>query len=161
TAGPACRGPAFAENDFVGAKQKKARSAMESALPLIFKSLQQRAVLWLSPQRIAKIQCRRLRRLVARAQKELPFYAARLAHIDPENFTLDQLPTVTKPEMMANFDCFLTDRRITRTGVEEFMRDPARLGQWYLDKYAVSHTSGTGGLQAFIVQDRNMMRLLF
>jgi len=45
--------------------------------------------------------------------------------------------------------------------LEEFVREPSRLGQWYLDEFAPSRTSGTQGLKAMIVQDRRMMELLF
>ena len=38
--------------------------------------------------------------------------------------------------MMANFDRFLTDRRLRRADLEEFLGDPNRLGQWYLGRYA-------------------------
>jgi phenylacetate-coenzyme A ligase PaaK-like adenylate-forming protein len=84
-----------------------------------------------------------------------------LRDIDPARFELRQLPTLTKSDMMANFDHFLTDRRITRAGLEEFTNNPERLGQWYLGQYAVSRTSGSSGMQALIVQDRRMMELLF
>ncbi|MBL8794958.1 MAG: phenylacetate--CoA ligase family protein [Planctomycetia bacterium] len=134
---------------------------MWSTLPLLWKSLQQRAVLWNSPQRIRAIQERRLRALVARARKHSPYYAERLRHIDPRRFALRDLPTVTKADMMRHFDRFVTDRRLKLADLERFIQDPARLGQWYLGRYAVSHTSGTQGQKAVIVQDRSMTELLF
>ena len=94
-------------------------------------------------------------------QGSLPFYAERLRDVDPARFELRQLPTLTKPEMMANFDRVLTDRRLRRADLEEFLGDPNRLGQWYLGQYAPSRTSGTQGEPALIVQDRWMMELLF
>src|SRR5205085_969348 len=85
----------------------------------------------------------------------------RLKNIDPSRFELDTIPTLTKSEMMENFDQFLTDPRLRRADLEAFVSAPDRLGQWYLDEYAPSRTSGTQGLKALIVQDRSMMELLF
>jgi phenylacetate-coenzyme A ligase PaaK-like adenylate-forming protein len=132
-----------------------------STLHLVWKSLQQRAVLWKSPRQIRVLQDRRLRSLVARAKQQSPFYAERFRHIDPRRFALDELPTITKTEMMRNFDRFVTDRRLKLAELEDFIKDPGRLGRWYLNEFAVSHTSGTQGMKAVIVQDRSMTELLF
>src|SRR5205823_1582270 len=47
----------------------------------------------------------------------------------------------------------VTDRRVSRAGVEEFMADPANLGRLYLGRYAVCHTSGSQGQPALVVQE--------
>src|SRR6516225_9714813 len=121
----------------------------------------QKSVSCRSLAHIQALQLRRLRALVVRAKSDSPYHAERLRDIDPAHFELGQLPTLTKNDMMANFDRFLTDRRITRADLEEFTNDPGRLGEWYLGQYAVSRTSGSSGMQALIVQDRGMMELLF
>jgi phenylacetate-coenzyme A ligase PaaK-like adenylate-forming protein len=121
----------------------------------------QKSVSRRSPGHIQALQLRRLQALVVRAKSDSPYHAERLRDIDPAHFELRQLPTLTKSDMMANFDRFLTDRRITRADLEAFTNDPGRLGEWYLNKYAVSRTSGSSGMQALIVQDRRMMELLF
>jgi phenylacetate-coenzyme A ligase PaaK-like adenylate-forming protein len=128
---------------------------------LVAKSLQQKAVLRKQQEHILALQQQRLRRLVAWAKEKSPFYGERFRHIDLHRFELAQLPTVTKAEMMTEFDRFTTDRGLRRAELEEFVSAPERLGQWYRGKYAVSHTSGTQGLQALIVQDRSMTELLF
>jgi phenylacetate-coenzyme A ligase PaaK-like adenylate-forming protein len=134
---------------------------MWQSLRLAAKALHQKAVLWQHPDQLVARQQRRLRSLVAWAKARSPYYAERYRHIDPARVALEQLPPLTKNEMMANFDQFLTDPRLKRAEIESFVSDPARLGQWYLGRYAVSRTSGTQGLQALIVQDRRMMELLF
>lgn len=134
---------------------------MWSPLHLVLLGLRQRAVLKKTPEQIRAIQQARLRQLVACAKANSPFHAARLQHIDPERCGLAELPTFNKTQMMTNFDRFLTVRDVRQAEVEKFMSEPARLGEWYLGKYAVSHTSGTSGVQAVIVQDRRMMELLF
>jgi hypothetical protein len=47
--------------------------------------------------------------------------------LDPEAFY--RLPPVTKPELMAHFDDWVTDPRVTRTGVEQFVADLDNLGR--------------------------------
>ena len=134
---------------------------MLSELRLVLNGLRQKFTLLRQPEALRSLQEKRLRKLVAYAKQFSPYYAERLKNIDPARFRLEELPTLTKPVMMENYDRFLTEPGITKAGVEAFMSDPSRLGHWYLGKYAVSHTSGTGGLQAIIVQDRGMLELLF
>ena len=132
-----------------------------SALHLLLKGLQEKAALRRGPEHVQALGQQRLRALVAHAKANSPFYQEHLRAVDPERFALEELPTVSKPTMMENFNRFVTDRRLKLAEMEAFMRDPARLGQWYLDEFALSHTSGSSGLQAVIVQDRAMMELLF
>ncbi len=111
--------------------------------------------------RILAVQQQRLRRLVAHAQAHSPYYQWRYRDIDPARFQLEELPILTKTEMMEHFDQFLTVRDLRLAELDDFMSNPARLGQWYKGRYAPSRTSGTQGLPAVIVQDRGMMDLLF
>jgi len=121
----------------------------------------QRRVGRMQPNQIAALQQRRLRRLVAWAAARSPFYAARYRGLDPARFELSELPPVTKAEMMEHFDSVPTDRRLRRADLEEFTADPARLGQWYLGRYAASRTSGTQGTPALVVQDRRAVGFYF
>ena len=134
---------------------------MLDTLRFLVRALWEKRVRRMSPAMIQALQRRRLRRLVAWAKTHSPFYTERYRDIDPGRFELSRLPTVTKTEMMEHFDEFLTDRRLRRADIEDFLSDPDRLGQWYQGRYAVSRTSGTQGLPALIVQDRGTMELLF
>ena len=134
---------------------------MLDTIRFVARALMQKWAAWKSPEQILATQQRRLRRLVAHARARSPFYAGRYQDINPEQFELRQLPTVTKTQMMEQFDEFLTERGLKLAELQEFMSDPDRLGQWYRGRYALSRTSGTQGLQAVIVQDRDMMELLF
>ncbi|MGE5580773.1 MAG: phenylacetate--CoA ligase family protein [Bacillota bacterium] len=105
------------------------------------------------PQEIAKRQRRRLSELVAFARTNSPFYAEKYRDI-PENITdVTQLPPVTKAELMANFDRWVTDPAVTREGVEKFMSDPSLAGIHYAGKYMVCTTSGSTGVPAILVHD--------
>jgi phenylacetate-coenzyme A ligase PaaK-like adenylate-forming protein len=134
---------------------------MWQSVRLVYRALREKAVLRWQPEQILALQQRRLRALVAYAKARSPFFAELYRDIDPGRFRLEELPIINKTRMMENYDRFLTDRRLKKAGIEEFMSDPGRLGKWYLGEYAPSRTSGTQGLQAFIVQDRLMMELLF
>lgn len=136
-------------------------SSIWSAVHLVMQGLRQKAVLRASLEHIQKLQRDRLRALVRHARANSPFYADLYRNVDPDHFELTDLPVITKAQMMEHFDRFLTVRDVKRQEVEEFMADPQRLGQWYRGRYAVSHTSGSSGLQAIIVQDRPGMELLF
>jgi phenylacetate-coenzyme A ligase PaaK-like adenylate-forming protein len=71
---------------------------------------------------------------------------------------------VTKPELMAHFDEWVTDPAITREGVEAFLADKTLIGQPYLGRYFVCISSGTTGhpaaLNVYTVSDafRGYMR---
>ncbi|MER3441990.1 MAG: hypothetical protein C4296_11575 [Gemmataceae bacterium] len=128
---------------------------------LVHRGLREKVVASWPLEDILTLQRRRLKHLVAYAKANSPFYAMRYSHIDPDDFRLEDLPPVTKTEMMVHFDDFVTDRRLKKKELEQFMGDPERLGEWYLGEFAPSRTSGTQGVQAIIVQDREMMNLLF
>ena len=65
-----------------------------------------------SRERVRDEQVRRLRRMLAHAQRHSPFHAARLAHIDAETFQLEDLealPSMTKDDVMNAWDEVVTD----------------------------------------------------
>jgi phenylacetate-CoA ligase len=128
---------------------------------LLTTAIRQKRMLRKGPDKILALQQRRLRSLVAHAKAASPFYAERFKDVDPNRFDLRELPTLTKVEMMKNFDRFLTNRRLKEADLEAFVSDPERLGEWYLGEYAPTRTSGTQGMKALIVQDRAMLDLLF
>ncbi len=109
---------------------------------------------------IASRQQARLADLVACARECSPYYR-RLYHDLPAHVTsVRQLPPVTKPELMAHFDEWVTDPAITRTGVEAFIADLARVGDLYLGRYLIWTTSGTTGVPALLVQDRRSLGVI-
>lgn len=101
------------------------------------------------------------RKIVRHAWRHSPYYRRKFKGIDLHNCQPTDLPTLTKPEMMAHFDELVTDRRLTRATVEQFVADPGNVGKYLLGKYVVCHTSGSQGQPALVVQDRNSFTLLF
>ena len=106
----------------------------------------------LTPEAMLALQQKRLRRLLAHAARLSPFYRERFRGHDLDSCELAELPTLSKAEMMARFDDLVTDRRVTRQGVQAFIDDPANLGKYFLGRYAVCHTSGSQGQPALVVQ---------
>jgi phenylacetate-CoA ligase len=115
----------------------------------------------LSPERMLALQENRFRELLAFAVTNSPFYRKKYRGIDPRRCKLEELPTLTKPEMMANFREVVTDRAIKLTDLERWLEDPANLGKYFRGRYVVCHTSGSQGQPAVIVQDKAAMEMVF
>ena len=97
-----------------------------------------------------------LRRLLAHAVERSPFHARRLADIDVPTFTLDDLetlPTLTKAEMMREFDDVVTDRRIDRQAVEDHLAATTTEVRYLLDEYVVMASGGSSGERGVFVYD--------
>lgn len=92
-------------------------------------------------------QVRRFRSLVADAQRHSPYYAdlIREHRIDPARCVAQDFPVLTKRQVIDNFDAMVTDRRITRQGVLDFLATSKDPNDLYLGRYNVVHTSGSSG----------------
>lgn len=94
----------------------------------------------------AEKRCK-FRALVRHAAANSPYYAKLirereidLAACGPEDF-----PVLTKSLLMANFDEIVTDRRITKRAVAEFLTRSTNPAELLFDDITVMHTSGTSG----------------
>jgi phenylacetate-coenzyme A ligase PaaK-like adenylate-forming protein len=105
------------------------------------------------PAAILARQQARLRDLVAFARARSPFYCERYRHLPPDVGELSRLPPVTKPELMASFDAWVTDPGVTRAGVDEFMADPRLVGRRHLGRYVVWSSSGITGFRGIYLHD--------
>ena len=113
-----------------------------------------------SPAGIRRRQEARLRRLVRHAATRSPFYRNLYRGIDPDRFTLADLPTTTKAELMDQFDRVVTDPAVRRADLEAFVDDPSNVGQLFRG-YPVCHTSGSQGQPMLVVNDWLALDLLF
>jgi putative adenylate-forming enzyme len=101
---------------------------------------------------IAAARNERLGALLAFVRANSPHYRdawRRLAADAP----LEALPVVTKRELMGDYDRWVTDPQVTRSGVGTFLADRAHIGERHLDRYAVWKSSGTSGEPGVFVQD--------
>jgi phenylacetate-coenzyme A ligase PaaK-like adenylate-forming protein len=96
-------------------------------------------------EKLRQVQMQRLNQIIAFARQYSPFYAEKYRAL-PETITdIEAIPHLTKAEILENYDQLSTDPAVTQAGVEEFVSDLGRLGQFYLGRYAPWITSGTTG----------------
>lgn len=95
---------------------------------------------------------RRAEALVAYAREHSPFYRDRLRDLPPRA-PLSALPVTTKRELMARFDEWATDRRVTREAANRHAADGTAIGQPFLGAYTLWSSSGTTGEPGLFVQD--------
>ena len=111
-------------------------------------------------QAIKARQKDRLQSLVAYARTRSPFYRERYSGLPNVVRDVAQLPVVTKTELMARFDDWVTDRELTRAAVEEFVADPSHVGDQFLGRYTVWMTSGSTGTPAILLQDERAIAVM-
>src|SRR5262249_30659932 len=90
---------------------------------------------------------RKFRALVRHAHAHSRYYAGiiRDRALDVETCMPADFPVLTKSILMENFDDIVTDRRITKQAVADFLtrsKDPKDL---LFNEFTVMHTSGTSG----------------
>jgi phenylacetate-CoA ligase len=100
---------------------------------------------------------RRVRALLAYAKEHSPWHARRLAHVDVDAVSGDDLtmiPPMTKADLMANWDEIVTDRRLTLRDANEHL-DRLRRGEWGLlhDRYGVLASGGSTGTRGVFLHD--------
>ncbi|HEV7692880.1 MAG TPA: hypothetical protein VGO52_18745 [Hyphomonadaceae bacterium] len=101
----------------------------------------------LSPEEREARRLEKFRRLVRHANEHSPFYRDIIAShgIDIATARPEDFPVLDKTTLMANFDRIVTDRRITRQGITDFLVTSKEPSDRFLDRYRVIHTSGTSG----------------
>ena len=105
-------------------------------------------------------QQQRLQSIVRHAAERSPFYRERFAGVVGEGTVeLSRLPTIDKTEMMEHFDELVTDRRLRRDALLEWVEGLDR-DELYLDRYRVMTTSGSSGRKGLFVFDRSEWRTI-
>src|SRR5438552_14380313 len=125
------------------------------------RTLQLKSTATKSRDDIAAIGDKHLKRLVNHARSQSAFWREKLADVDGDSFSLTDLPTSNKPELMDHFESALTVDDVSLDDAETFFEDPANFGTYFRDKYVLSHTSGSQGQPLIIVTPRNNLELLF
>lgn len=109
------------------------------------------------PVVIVKRQRAFVQEFVQFARTHSPYYQRLYSQLPDTVQDLSQLPVVTKPDLMEHFDDWVTDRDVTRVGVEAFLEDKTRIGHHFLNRYLLYTSSGSTGEQAIFVQDKNAL----
>lgn len=112
------------------------------------------------PSSLGRHQQSRLTDLVRFSRTHSPYLRQLYRTVPPGDVQLTRLPVTTKPELMAEFDEWVTDRRVKLADVKAFSADPGHVGQTYLDDYLVCTTSGTTGFPALLLHNRRSLEVL-
>jgi phenylacetate-coenzyme A ligase PaaK-like adenylate-forming protein len=129
--------------------QGQVRAELERGLPEHLTRLD-----W-SKEQVAAHQRNALRQLLSHALEHSPFHARRLRGVDPNDVEVDDLaclPTMTRADMMANFDDVVTDRRLTRTAVEAHLAASHAEPRLLFDAYVCLASGGSSGQRAVFAQ---------
>jgi phenylacetate-CoA ligase len=99
------------------------------------------------------LKLRKFRALVRHANGCAPYYAdiIRGRGIDPDRCTPADFPVLTKSLLMTNFDGIVTDRRVTKAAVAEFLSVSTDPREMLFDELTVMHTSGTSGEMGYFL----------
>ncbi len=97
----------------------------------------------------------RLADLVGYVRRRSPFYRQLYSALPEGCHELPRLPPVSKRQLMAAFDDWVTDIRVRRVELSGFLADTQRIGHLYLDRYAVYTSSGTTGQPGVYLHDSN------
>lgn len=100
-----------------------------------------------------QLQQQRLHELVAYVREHSPYFARHYANV-PADFRLSDLPPTEKPTLLANYDDWVTDRRIHLADVLEYVnRDASKDQSRFLGDYTALRTSGSTGNPLPMVRD--------
>ena len=109
--------------------------------------------LQMSSEQRQKVQLQRLRELVAYARQYSPYFAKLYAGV-PEDFRLTDLPITQKPVLMEHYDDWVTDRRIHKQDVLDYIaRDKSKDQSLFMGQYTALCTSGSTGTPLPMVRD--------
>ena len=110
-----------------------------------------------TPQGIAQRQRTRLALLMEATLRGSRLYQRLWPAGTTAHTPLQQLPVVTRAQLMADFSGWVTDPRLKLDALQAFTADPARIGQSWLGRYLVWESSGTSGQPGIFVQDAQTM----
>ena len=96
-----------------------------------------------APDALAARQKTRLALLLKAAVRGSRFYREQMSGMSPETTPLTDLPVVSRNELMARFDDWVTDPQLKLAELRAFTLDSRRIGEPYLGKYLIWESSGT------------------
>lgn len=104
----------------------------------------------------------RLDLLIEQTRQRSPLYARHFSrHLQSVGAhpRLNQLPVITRTQLMAQFDDWATDRAVTRASVNSYLASADRADADYLERYALWTSSGTCGEWGIFVQPPSALAL--
>jgi phenylacetate-CoA ligase len=97
----------------------------------------------------------KFRALVKHANTKSPYYRQLIADrgIDPQTCVPKDFPVLTKSLLMANFDAIVTNPKITKQIIADFLTRSTDPKERLFNRYTVLHTSGTSGEVGYFLTD--------
>ncbi|MGD8480566.1 MAG: hypothetical protein PVI61_10600 [Methyloceanibacter sp.] len=116
---------------------------------------------WGGRKRIEAKQLHNLRRLVEKARRNSPLFRRLYADLGPSSeVQLYELPVTRKPDLMSEFDDWLTIRSLPLDKARDHLRDMSKIGVPIGD-VAIFRTSGTSGEPAVIVLPASFLEFCY
>ena len=109
-----------------------------------------------TPSGLAELQQERLADLVNYCRTHSKFYESYYKDL-PMELSLNQIPPVTKHQLMARFDQWVTDSSVSLDAVEDFLGKQSTVGTLFENRYPVWKTSGSTGKTAYLLHDEFAM----
>lgn len=111
-----------------------------------------------SYKQIQKLQVTKLRKILVYAYEHSSYYcrkfeATGITNKNIQTIPLSQIPTLTKAELLENFDELVTASDLTQEGLRKFDSEEAMTRKTYMEKYYVVHSSGSTGKPGYFVYD--------
>lgn len=91
------------------------------------------------------LQEKRWRALARHAFATSPFYRRHLAGLDLDRCALSDIPVLTKPTLVANWDEIVSDPRLHWSNLDRYLKDKRNWGKLMDGRWMVSMTSGSSG----------------
>lgn len=107
--------------------------------------------LWTRPQLLAH-QRQALQDILHHAVRSSSYYRETIGNLVARQAPLEELPVLTKDQLVANFDRIVADRRLRLADIERHLAGE-RAGDLLLGEYRACATGGTTGVRAVIVYD--------
>lgn len=107
----------------------------------------------ISREQLEALQLQKFRRLASFVQRHSPYYRAIMGErgMDPARCRPEDFPVLTKEDVIENFDDIVTDRRITRDRIVDFLARSTDPQELFAGRFHVLHTSGTSGTVGYFV----------
>lgn len=116
----------------------------------------QQRLKWTRAQ-IEQAQQNGLRELLAYAKQHSPWHAKRLSRVNDKSFTLNELhslPTMTKIDVMENWDAIVTDKDLSLAKANAFLEQlKPEQPQLFQGRYHIHATGGSSGLRGVFAWD--------
>lgn len=110
----------------------------------------------MAPEQFAAMKLAKFRVLVRHAFAKSPYYTRLMQEhgIHPDNCVPADFPPLTKSILMQNFDRIVTDPRVSKQGIVDFLSRSKNPAEMYRNEFRVIHTSGSSGEMGYFVYSK-------